>query len=288
MNEDGVYIDVVIVDANPNPSRMYFEDGWSDDASSPPTCFSDNGIAPSTQAASPQSPTCAGCKMAEWGSAVSKVTGQGIPACTASKKLAVIVVDDPSEQIYEFVVPPGSWSDKTHGWKRYTQSIAGVQLGNRSADLSDVVTRIFFVQGKMGVMGFKHVAVITPELAERVDDAWASGETARICGMEDKPRDAALPVAPKPQALAAPVQSAQPVAPPPPQPKKRAGRPAKAAQEAKAEPTDIPPFLPQRNELATTTPSTPVPQSTAAGIQAPLPFDADLNATLSKIFNLPT
>src|SRR6266576_7007727 len=59
-----LYIDCIIVGANPVMSRAYYEDSFDPNAVgfAPPDCWSDNGIAPSTEAGSPQHPTCSGCE----------------------------------------------------------------------------------------------------------------------------------------------------------------------------------------------------------------------------------
>ena len=56
--QDGPYVDVVIVDANPAVSRIYFEGAYAGKGGQPPACWSDNGIAPSVNALIPQAAKC--------------------------------------------------------------------------------------------------------------------------------------------------------------------------------------------------------------------------------------
>lgn len=316
-----VYIDVVIIDANEHPSRMYFEHGYDENNPDPPACWSDNGTGPSRQAMKPQSTTCASCPMAEWSSAVSKMTGAGIPACQSSKKLAVLVPGDETAMIYEFVVPPGSFSDKETGWRRYVNSIAGFMIGQRHADLSDVITRISFVPNSMGVLAFQPVSIITEDLVGRIDLAWSSGQTKKICGMEDVARDPSLPLSARPVAqglpqgqLPPPPPQTAPQAPPAgngaaPTPRRR-GRPATVAPAPAAalqqpfppagtDELDLPDFL-KRGNAQTPNPQ-PVPQpplgaNQAAqqqqpaqfGLQQPQRPNQQLQDQLNAAFNLKT
>src|SRR5262252_3642992 len=88
----GPFIDVMIVDTNSAKSRMFYGNPYvkGSQTFNPPDCWSDNGIAPSKNAARPMWPVCNTCPKAEWGSATSNFTGKGIPACREYKKIAVI------------------------------------------------------------------------------------------------------------------------------------------------------------------------------------------------------
>ena len=222
MDQQGrIYIDLVIFDASPHPNRMFFEGIYDPSQGTPPDCFSDNGIGPSTQSRNPQSATCATCPNAVWG---SKVTPQGkqVPACQTGKKLAVLVVGDPSGMAYEFRVPPGSFNvqpgadPQEGGWTWYVKALKGHNM-----ELFDVVTRVTFVPNTMGQLVFKPLTQIPPEQIVRVNDAWAANVSDELCGLKDKPIDPATlgqqrllasPTAP----AAAQVQGALPPPPVPP------------------------------------------------------------------------
>lgn len=302
MDDKGnVYIDLVVIDVNPHKSKMYFDGNWSEDSSDPPACFSDNGTGPSTLSAKPQAPSCAVCPMNEWGSATSKMTGAPTRACRDMKKVAVIVPGDESELVYEFVVPPGSFSDKDHGWTRFCNSVKGYMIGDRKADICDVVTRVSFIPGKMGVLAFQPVSLVNDDLIERMEIAWEKGMTDEVVGKLDKPRDPSQAVAPRPVAQAAPAPQ---LAPPPlpmsttiaaasvgltpqqlPQPvdpPKRRGRPSTKAQQP--EPEEIPQFL-QRTPIPAAAPA-PQPAQTAGIVHNPAAPPPDLAAALDNAFAL--
>ncbi len=283
--QGNVYIDVVIVDANPSPSRMFFDGPYREDNPDPPACWSDNGTGPSNMAAKPQALTCAICPNSAWGSKISALDGKAIPACQSSKKLAVVAIGDESDLVYEFVVPPGSWNGE-YGWKKYLAT-----LKQHNVEAYDVVTRISFVGGTMGVLQFmprpgEAMTGNDPNLVAQIEAAWESGECPKVCGMLDVARDPGLPLIAKPVATnGAPQQQMPPPRPPVqqgpfaaqqaladqyvanhPQTAKRRGRPPKDPTVVPqpnppvsgngGQQLDIPPFL-QRPQAALSGPQPP-------------------------------
>jgi hypothetical protein len=154
------YVDIIVVDANKNSSRVYFEGEFDPASDIPPTCFSDNGVGPSTQSMSPQSPTCAACPHNIRGSDLT-FTGKPTTACSNRRKLAFILHDDPSVTVYEFQIPPGSLGGlRAYGdWLK--QQASGV--ANRPMDINDVVTRVSFDPEKQFVMVFQPIAFADDE-----------------------------------------------------------------------------------------------------------------------------
>lgn len=236
----GRYLDVVIVDANQNKSKIYWEEDWTgQDAPPPPACWSDNGVAPSQAAISPQATTCAICEHNEIGSKHSKKTGKPIKACQDRKKLACFVIGDPANELYQFQVTPAALKHLAAYGKWISKHPSQSNPG-QAADVSEVVTRLYFLQGEQGVIGFGSVSGISPEMNARIDDAFARGLTAEIVGSDDVPISGLL-AAPQPQAQIAPPQNQfaqvpnQPaLAPParPPQHTQSAAPPQPQAQPA--------------------------------------------------------
>lgn len=101
-------IQAIIVGSNAHASRVFYDsDSYDPDNPDAPVCWSDNGVGPSDKSATPQSPTCAQCKNAVWGSAISKMTGKGIPACQGRKKIALLVAGAGNDP-YLLDIPGGS------------------------------------------------------------------------------------------------------------------------------------------------------------------------------------
>src|SRR5258706_8465695 len=145
---------VVIIGANPVASKIYYEGPYDPDSGSPPTCYSDNGIAPSMNASYKQSATCATCPHFGWGSATSPLTGKPTKACDDKKKIAVKVIGDQAFQTYELQVPPASLRAlNTYG---AFISARNTPDNSRKADVSDVITLLSFVPDAVGMLKFEH------------------------------------------------------------------------------------------------------------------------------------
>jgi hypothetical protein len=183
MDQSGPYADVVIVDLLERKSRTYYEHDFpGGDTFTPPDCWSDNGIGPSRQASSPQSPTCANCPQAVWGAETSRVTGKGIPACHENQKLA-IVVPGFGEHVFVLRVPPASLKN----FRAYAEQFRG-----RDFDLNHVVTRLSFQ--KLGTLQFAPVGWIDEATHGIATKAIAEKATDGMLGRHDVPAEGvALP-----------------------------------------------------------------------------------------------
>jgi len=152
---DTHYVDIIIVDANRNSARVYFEGDFADNTDEPPACFSDNGTGPSTQSMSPQSTTCAICPHNVRGSDQT-FTGKATTACSNRKKLAFILPDDQSCTVYEFQIPPASLT----GLRTYGDWVGAQMCPHRNApaDFADFVTRVSFDPARQFVLAFQAVS----------------------------------------------------------------------------------------------------------------------------------
>jgi hypothetical protein len=313
-----IYLDMIIFDNSPHPNRMFFLDAYEPDTQQPPDCFSDNGEGPSTQSRNPQSATCATCPQAVWGSKISP-QGKEIPACQTGKKLAVLILDDPSGVAYEFRVPPGSFSRQPEldpqegGWTWFLKTLKA-----HGAEPFDVVTRVTFVPNTMGILVFKPVAMVEGNtvLIERINAAWAGEVSSDLLGLGDKPIDpqqfiarqgrpaGAMPGAQKPEANYPPPPAVAPPLPagiwpgviPPaspqswptagaaalPAPTAPAPRPRKPRAAPAETATQVDSGIPPFLQRAPG-PASPPP----SGIAPPQPADAGMLAQLAKAFSLP-
>ena len=307
------HLDVVIADANPHISKVFYKDAYDPTATDfkPPNCWSDNGEGPSDQALEPQCATCAACPQNAWGSATSKVTGKQTKACNDVKKLAVIVPDLAPGMSFLLRVPPASLKMLSS----YISGLNGQVTGGRRVDVTDVVTRLTFDPQVQGVLNFQAVNWISEETFKQLEEM-GPNPFPRLTGVTDKPRLAALPapkeeaaitqhvggvsggVAPQPQGFGIPqgasvnmsgfagqLTGAQ--AQPAPEPAKRTRRTkaemeaARAAEAAQAHAPD--PYL----AGIASPPAQPTPQAQFGIVQnAPAP-DSSLSAAISNAFNLP-
>lgn len=126
-------IEVIIVKANQNLSKIYYADGYVEGSQDKPDCFSNDGIRPALDAQEPRCDTCAACPMNVWGSKISD-NGNKVKACTDSRRMAVVFPTD-LENPYLLRVPAASLKEVA----KY-----GSQLSERRTPFQAVVTKIGF------------------------------------------------------------------------------------------------------------------------------------------------
>lgn len=171
-----------IVDIADVMTKRYYENEWTPGSDEPPTCFSMNGLAPSREAQSPQSPTCASCQWNERGSAVSKISNKAIKACRDEKPVAFIPEAYP-HMIFQLVIPPGSFKN----WSAFTQPFL-----KGDTDISDVLVLMGFQPQVNGVLTFQAVEYISEQLYNNREAATREKKTDVLVGRLDQPIAAAL------------------------------------------------------------------------------------------------
>lgn len=174
------YIDGVVIDALEVESKIYYKDpyGGKQAAGKPPDCWSDNGVTPSRNAGTPQSPTCAACPQAVWGSKIG-VSGKGVPACGKYQKLALMLPGD--DVMFLLRVPPNSLSNL----RDYLHRFRG-----QNFDVKDVITRISFVKDQLGTLVFHATQMIEEPVYRQREAAYVAKATDQLVGRGDLPRDA--------------------------------------------------------------------------------------------------
>ena len=219
-----LHLDVIIVDANDKLSKIYYASKW--DSSTPdgeaPDCWSDNGIAPSTGAKTPQHSNCAQCPHNVWGSKINETSGKQSKACGDTKKLAVLIATNPSGPVFELRVP----GDSLKNLATYATG-----LEKHGIQFSTVITRVTFdtnvshqrlifnpAYGAEGEMPY-----INAEMTSVLDEIIGTDEVDQCTGKNDKPFDPIKYNSTNINTVTHPVQNATvpsavaPVAPPSPQ-----------------------------------------------------------------------
>jgi hypothetical protein len=111
-------IELAVLKAPNHLSKVWYEQGWSEDASAPPDCASSNGVVPDVGVPKKQNDICATCK---WNAFGSRPAQPGQPqqfkgkACSDNKRLAVVPLGDLNNEQYGgpmlLRVPPASLND---------------------------------------------------------------------------------------------------------------------------------------------------------------------------------
>lgn len=168
-------IEVVIVRANPNRSKVFYAEGYVEGETAKPTCYSNNGISPEADAQEPQSKKCATCVHNQWGARITSDGRKG-KSCADSRRLAIAQVDAPGDPML-LRVPAASMKALEEFAK---------QLSARNVPSQAVVTKIGF-DHKMAYpsLTFKPVGLIGD--ADLLGDVKRIGESeivAQIIGLK--------------------------------------------------------------------------------------------------------
>ncbi len=81
-------IEVVMLKSNPIPSKVFYDDKFTEGDSSPPKCWSANGVTPDVGVENPVAPVCAGCPNNVWGSKTTE-NGSKTRLCADVRRCAV-------------------------------------------------------------------------------------------------------------------------------------------------------------------------------------------------------
>lgn len=91
-------IEVVVLRANPNNSKVFYVSGYQEGSVAKPDCFSNDGVTPEASSQEPQAKNCATCVHNQWGSKIGD-TGRKGKACADSKRIAIATLEAPADAI---------------------------------------------------------------------------------------------------------------------------------------------------------------------------------------------
>ena len=199
-------LEVVIIRANPNNSKVYYKSGYVDGGTDKPTCYSNNGIEPEADAAEPQSKKCAACPHYVWGSKITEAGKKG-RECAESRRIAIATVDTPADPML-VRVPAASMK---------ALSEYGKILAARGVGPEAVITKIGFDHSVAHPqLTFRPVGFIgDAEALAKIKDAAQSDLAQQIIGLlpseeNDTPDGEIEQAAPPATKAAAPKTTAKP------------------------------------------------------------------------------
>jgi len=135
---DDRHLDVVIVNAAPKISRMFYASQYVEGETKSPDCWSADGDTPDASIDEPQHSNCASCPMNVKGS------GQGeSKACRFSQRLAVVLANDIEGDVMQLTLAATSIFGKEEGDKRPLQAYARY-LAAQNINPETLVTRLRF------------------------------------------------------------------------------------------------------------------------------------------------
>lgn len=276
-------VEVVLVQANPMPSKIFYDKQYEEGANDTPRCFSNDGLRPDASVQEPIHSVCASCPNNVWG---SRITPQGKKsrACSDARRMAIVFASDLNEngaeaEKYLLRVPPASLNPL----KDYAEKV----LAPKGIPFFGIVTRIGFdVQAAHPQFTFKPARFVNDDEAEAIAELRGSEDVRRILAEAQEFPAAAAPVDAVAQSpassatapAAAPAPTATTAAAGTAKPAKPAMRPATdeeaglaAAAPAAPQKAPKPAAAPPADEIAAAPPPKKKPAKPAAAAPAPAP-----------------
>ena len=170
--ENGERIDIdnplkllfITVEAKEPNSRAYYASAPDPKNASPPDCFSYDGRTPEKESANIQASDCSSCKLSEWGSAVSAISGASKQACRIHKDVVIKILG--VSGFWLLKIPPASIKPK---WGPLVKRIKDLTVQERAKDpnssfgMSTCVIEATFEQERVGVLNFREVGYAPDE-----------------------------------------------------------------------------------------------------------------------------
>ena len=259
-------LEVVILKANPNLSKVYYQSGYEEGSNAKPTCYSNDGKVPAADAEAPQCASCALCPHNQWGSKVTENGAKG-KACSDSRKLAIAPAGD-LEYPMLLRIPAGTLKEL---------SAYADMLNRRKAPYQAVVTKIGFDHTVAHQkLTFKAVRWLSAEEVQTVATTLERPIVEQIIGAtpHDTPADDLGEAPAHVAAVAAPAAKPKPAAAPAPTPAPAAkAAPAKKAPKFTASVEEV--------EAALTPAVEEAPAAPAKAAAAPAKPKTDHSALLA-------
>lgn len=155
-------MNVVIVKMAHEASRTYYNQSYKKGVKLSPACWSNDSKTPDAEVASPCAATCAECPQSVKGSGQG---GQGT-ACRLSWRIAVVLPNDPSGDVYQLVLPATSAFGKEESGKwpfrPYIQMLA-----NNNVSAGRIVTKMQFdINSPVPRLLFAPVSAVPEEMRD--------------------------------------------------------------------------------------------------------------------------
>ena len=191
------FLPVVIVAAAPKDARTFYGKAYVEGQEvTAPDCWSNDGTVPDAKASSPQAKRCIDCKQNIKGSAPNEKK-----ACKYSRRIAVLLENDPKGEIFQVSIPAGSlWGSDNGklGIKPYSELLASHGL-----NVTNVVTEMRFdTSTSSPKVYFKAVRGLSEEEIILAQTRGKSIEALRAIGSTPAALDNARLPAPKVELIA--------------------------------------------------------------------------------------
>lgn len=164
---------VAIAPENNTTFRTYYDSQYREGDTSPPACWSADGVQPSPKSHKPQSHDCASCPKNVKG---TSSTGKG-KACGSRKRLAVVFADDPELRVFTMDLSAtalfGKSARESEGY--FTLNEYAKRLKQFNALWEGVITEVAFAEGSNIGVRFSAVGYVPEDVFARI---WAMRHAA--------------------------------------------------------------------------------------------------------------
>ena len=190
--KDG-FLNVIIINALPKVSRQFYASAFDPDAAPTlPDCWSNLGDVPDAKAANPQSASCATCPQNIEGSGTN---GKG-RACRFNRRIALLLENDMSGDIYQFNIPAKSLFGKgvgnTHPFESYIKFLPA-----NGESIDRIITQVAFDENETAdVLKFTPVRHLTDEEIDVVEAAQSTQESKRVIQLTVAQQDGVVKLPP--------------------------------------------------------------------------------------------
>jgi hypothetical protein len=196
--KDG-FINAIIINALPKVSRQFYATAYDPDAAPTlPDCWSNLGDVPDPKAANAQSASCATCPQNIDGSGTN---GKG-RACRFNRRIAVLLENDMSGDVYQFNIPAKSLFGKgvgnTHPFESYTKFLPA-----NGESIDRIVTQIAFDENETAdVLQFTAVRHLNDDEIDVVIAAQTTTEAKNAVALTVAQQDGVIKLPPAAAAVA--------------------------------------------------------------------------------------
>lgn len=221
------HLDVIVVNGSTTVQKTFYENDYNADETSMPDCWSSNGEHPDAEVENPRASNCKTCPNAIKGSAGGQKT-----KCRFSMRIAVVLTNNPSGDIYQLVLPSKSifgTGDIDHmPFLQYARYV-----GSSGYNLNMLATRMSFdTDSDVPKLFFSNLEFLDSETYDIAVTQGNSPIAVNAGKLNFKKRDTAAAIVPEMPKLVAPPDS--------PAAKAKAEQSAKPAAKPKAEPEPAP------------------------------------------------
>lgn len=179
-------LDVIVVGATPGVSRLFYAGAYdpSSQTNEAPDCYSVDGVRPSPKAKARQANDCASCYQNQKG---SRIIGTAMSrACSFTKRLAVLVVGDPNNTVYQLDLKSLSiFGNGVPQQNLFTLSEYVKMLQSRHVAVENVITRLSFdLQSSVPKLYFSPIGFVDEGTHAMVQSIIGTQAVADVLDME--------------------------------------------------------------------------------------------------------